>query len=307
MTKLRLLLYTSLVVLALAWLSSMLHARILDISTPYPTVSEPVSAAGLSPAPADTIRVGVVSRFPSNVLYRGYQPLMDYLTSASDYYFELVTSRSYRATVLQLVSGEVDAAFLGSFIYADTRDLYPLVPVLKPLNADGEPFFRSVVVVKEGSGIASLSDLHNHRLALPSEDSFSGNWLLSESRNGPVLTAETRARIGFLQHHHTVIYEVMRNNFDAGAVKDRVAQEFEGRGIRVIAKSAPVPGSPLVVAAGSREDELIALFSRLLLPLSPEVPEHRALLNSWDPEFRYGFSSALAGDYDHLLTHTAHE
>lgn len=300
MAKLRLILYTAAVLLALAWLSSMLHTRILDISSPYPSVA--VTFTEPAAAPADTIRIGVVSRFPSNVLYRGYQPLMDYLTAHSEYYFELVTSRSYRSTVHQLAAGDVQAAFLGSYIFADSRNSVDLIPVLKPLNENGEPFFYSVVVVREGSLYRSLEDLHYSRLALPSEDSFSGNWLLSSSAGATVLSDYTLANLDFLQHHHTVIYEVMRGNYDAGAVKDRVAREFEGRGIRIIAKSEPVPGSPLVVAAGQRQQELSDLFARLLLPLNPANPEHKRLLNSWDPEFSFGFTTAAAEDYLHLIT-----
>jgi phosphonate transport system substrate-binding protein len=281
----------------LTGITYVMHYKILDIREPYPVQEN--AWIRVDHVIKDTVHVGVVSRFPSNVLYKGYQPLIDYLTKNTGYYFELVISRSYSETVQKLADGRVDAAFLGSYIYSISRDDYQLIPVLKPNSENGEPFFRSVVIVKDDSDLHSLDELRGRRLALPSEQSFSGNWLFQRRLGQHNITVDDIARINFFDHHHTVVYEIMRNNFDFGIVKDRVAQEFQGRGIRVIAESPLVPGSPLVVSRHHKKQVVSALV-QTLLDIDPHNSDHRELISNWDPEFRHGFSVANARDYDEM-------
>lgn len=278
----------------LGGLTLLMQTYILDISQTYPVMD--THYADINNAPIDTVKIGVVSRFPSNVIYRGYQPLMDYMSANSDFYFELVVSKSYEETVQHLAEGFVQAAFLGTFIYTESKEMFDLIPIIKPLNSQGEPFFRSVVVVKERSDIFEIEDLKQKRLALPSEQSYSGNWLLNSGFSRFGLSQSDLLDIQFFQHHHTVIYELMRDNFDAGAVKDRVAQEFEGQGIRIIAESELIPSSPLVVLKNSN-DQIQSIIIDLLLNLDLSSSENQQLLANIDPEFRFGFTRAQAEDY----------
>lgn len=275
----------------------VLYFHLTDISKPYPQLS--INEEPATTQLTDTVRVGVISRFPSNILYSGYQPLMDFLTNETGFYFELVVNRSYSETVRNLGLGKVDAAFLGSFIYLTSRDTYGLIPIIKPLNEDGKPFFRSHIVVREDSDINSISDLKGKRLALPSEQSFSANWLLAYGFEEKNLSVDDLELLSYLDHHHTVIYEVMRSSYHAGSVKDRVAREFENRGIRIVASSDPVPGSPLVVSKRTNENVTQAI-KQALLGIDINNPEHQKMMAGWDPEFLYGFTEAKASDYDSM-------
>lgn len=277
--------------------SYVLHQYIVDISSPWPDI-QPAGEI-ISPAARDTVYIGVISRFPSNILYQGYQPLMDYLTVETEYYFELVISRSYQETVNQLAGGKVDAAFLGSFIYLNSRDEFGLTPILKPLNENGQPFFYSVLITREDSPIQGIADLRGKKVAMPSEQSFSANWLPAYGLDKYGLEVGDLDELAYLQHHHTVVYEIMRNNFDAGSVKDRVAMEFENRGVRIVAKSDPVPGSPLVVSASTDESIKNAIIDTLL-KIDVSNAEDRMLVSEWDPEFKYGFARAYPEDYDKM-------
>lgn len=287
--------FTSLFLLLIFGIATyFLRQSILDISRSYP---ESNSVTKQDTVPKDTVHFGVISRFPANVLYQGYQPLMDYLTQSSEYYFELIISRSYEETVQQLADGEVDAAFLGSYIYVTSRDKYGLKPILKPLNENGEPFFHSVMITREDSGIDSIGSLSGKRLALPSEQSFSGNWLPKTGLNEHNLSVSDLQQVDYFQHHHTVVYEIMRDNFDAGAVKDRVAHEFSDRGVNIVARSNPVPGSPIVVSTDYNKDKISAI-SEALLRIDPDDPFFAEKIKEWDPEFAYGFTEAVDEDYD---------
>jgi len=285
------------VLIALAIITFLLHRVIVDIRSPWP---EHIAVADMDTAVAqDTVRFGVISRFPANVLYQGYQPLMDYLSEETKYHFELIISRSYEETVTQLAIGEVHAAFLGSYIYITSRDEHGLEPILKPLNEDGQPFFQSVIIVQEHSDIHSVSQLRGRRLALPSENSFSGNWLLQSGLSQNGIMSTDLGKIDHFRHHHSVVYEVLRGNYDAGSIKDRVADEFRDQGLRVIERSDPVPGSPVVVSS-NHDPSITHAITSALLNIDPADPKYAGLVSQWDPEFRNGFIRAQASDYDML-------
>ena len=93
--------------------------------------------------------------------------------------------------------------------------------------------------------------------------------------------------------------EVLRGNFDAGAVIDSVANRFKNRGLKIIDVSEPIPGLPIVVRADV-SPKLIEAIKRALLSLDYNNPEHRKIMEQWDEEFRYGFAEAKDSDYDSI-------
>jgi phosphonate transport system substrate-binding protein len=108
-------------------------------------------------------------------------------------------------------------------------------------------------------------------------------------------------KIQHFEHHHTVVYQVLRGNFDAGVVRESVAEEYEGKGISIVARAKPVPGSPIVTTK-HHDPAIVGAFTRALLAVDPRKPEFADRLAAWDTEFRHGFAAATDRDYDHLQT-----
>ncbi len=265
----------------------LLYSSFLDIR-----VTLPIPPKTIIPDNRPQVSFGVVSRYSPHLLYEGYQPLMDYLSSQTAYRFRLKLSHNYEETIEQLCNGQVAAAFLGTYIYIKSRKKAHLHCILKPLNKNGEPFFRSVVITGRRNAIRSLKDLQNKRLALPSPFSYSANWLFSERE----LRKEQLALVRYFNFHNTVVYQVLKRNFDAGVVKDRVANAFTDKGIRIIYRSAPIPASPIVVHR-STNPEVTKAITDALLQVDIRQPAFQKLVNSWDAEFRYGFVTAKDEDY----------
>ncbi len=266
---------------------ALLYSSFLDIRVAPP----------LSPKTAVTdnrpqISFGVVSRYSPHLLYEGYQPLMDYLSAHTPFRFRLKLSHSYDETIEQLRKGQVAAAFLGTYIYLKSRKKAHLRCILKPLNKDGAPFFRSVVITQRHSGIHSLADLQNKRLALPSPLSYSANWLFSEGK----LQKEQLAVVRYFNFHNTVVYQLLKGNFDAGVVKDRVANAFSDKDIRIVYRSRPIPASPIVVHRNT-SPQVTQAITKALLAIDLRQPVYQKLVQSWDAEFRYGFVPAKDSDY----------
>jgi len=269
-----------------------LYNSFLDIS-----YSHNVSYIEENPDQRPVVYFGVVSRYSPHLLYEGYQPLMDYLSNETSYQFRLRLSHTYQETIEQLNSGQVSAAFLGTYIYILNRDNSNLQCFLKPLNKNGEPFFHSVVVALQNSGINTIEDLKGKRLALPSPHSYSANWLFKD-------TGLKQADMDSIYHfdfHNTVIYEILKGDFDAGIVKDRVAREFEDKGIRIIQRSDSIPASPIVIHKRTAP-EIAQAISEALLKIDIKQDEYKKLVQSWDPEFRYGFITAAYQDYPNEMS-----
>ena len=293
------LLYTTVILAAFlltAVVTVAVYRTTTDIGSPFPPVTA-FSGQDSSLAGRQVVSIGVVSRYPPPVIYQGYQPIMDYLNTGNRFRFELRLGRTYQETVEQLVRGDVAAAFLGTYIYVRAHERFGVRCILMPLNENGEPFSRSVLITVAGSPIRGIADLRGKRVALPSQDSFSGNWLPLSEFPKFGLVGEMRPVFRHFSHHQSVVYQVLRGTCDAGVVKERVAREYLDRNIRIVLSSDPIPGSPLVV----RRDADTAVVNELrnvLLRLDVHHPEARALVAQWDQEFQYGFTEASDTDYD---------
>jgi len=279
-------------------LTLLVYRNFMDISTGYEETA-PLPAPPSATGARDTVHVGVISRFSPNLIYDGYQPIMDYLTRETGILFALKLSSSYEETIAQLDQGEIQSAFLGTYLYLEARRNHPIRCILKPLNSHLQPYFHSMVITRDDSPIRSIADLAGKRLALPSPLSFSGNWLLGYELQRHGLTASDLDSIHYFGFHHTVVYQVLLGRFDAGVVKDRVAAEFTSKGIRVIAVSREIPGSPIIIRRDMAPRISEAMINALLR-IDASRPEHRDLIKDWDPEFAWGFARAQESDYDQV-------
>lgn len=97
------------------------------------------------------IRFGVIPRYNPLVMYKRYQPIMDYLTAETPYRFELKISRDYSEAVRFLQEGITPISSLGDVTFTEASTLYGAIPILKPLNREGSPYYRSAIIVSQNS------------------------------------------------------------------------------------------------------------------------------------------------------------
>ncbi|MEW6410192.1 MAG: phosphate/phosphite/phosphonate ABC transporter substrate-binding protein [Nitrospirota bacterium] len=259
-----------------------------------------------SDAPKDkkaTVYFSAITLYHPIVMYQRYQPLMNYLTENTPYRFELKLSQDYRDIINFLKSNKVQVALLGGVTYLEAKREFDVVPILRPIGADGRPFYTCVFITRATNGeINALSDLKGKSVAFASKLSTSGNLAPLYhlySRGG--LRLEDFSRHVNLKYHDSVAREVLRGNFDAGAVIDSVAWRFKDRGLKAISVSEPIPGLPIVVRADV-SPEIVNAIKKALLNLDYNNPEHRKIMEKWDEEFRYGFAEATDSDYDSIRT-----
>lgn len=283
-------------VLAVAVTSTSVLGILLDIRRTAPAAM-PAPAMPESAAPAPTVvRIGVVSRFPPNLIYAGYQPVIDYLNANGTNHYELRPSNNYGDAVDRLRRGEVSASFLGAWMLRQLGRDAGLAPLLGPLNASGHSRFHDVLIVPDDSPIRSVADLAGRRVAVPSRDSWAGNWLATEALPAVGLSAADLDTIRHFEHHQTVVWRVLHGDFDAGVVKESVANRYGAEGLRIAAVSGPIPGPPLVARAGDA-DPAVAEIRRLLLALDPARDADARTLAAWTAEFAWGFADVDWRDY----------
>jgi phosphonate transport system substrate-binding protein len=248
----------------------------------------------------DTVYFGVIPRYNPMVMYRSHQPLMDYLSETTPYKFELKLSRDYLQTVEMLKDGRVQIASLGDVTFAEACEAFDAMPILKPLNSRGEPFYRSAIVVGPNSSIHSLDDLRGRTFAFGDLHSTSGNLIPRDFlfRNG--ITLFDLGGFINLASHDEVARDVLKGRVDAGAVKDIVAEQYLAHGLKILALSEPIPSVPLVVRKDA-SPELIDAVSQALLAIDPNDPEWKAKTQDWNSEFSHGYVPAKEEDYEPIM------
>ncbi|OGU17955.1 MAG: phosphonate ABC transporter substrate-binding protein [Geobacteraceae bacterium GWC2_53_11] len=246
------------------------------------------------------IRFGVIPRYNPLVMYKRYQPIMDYLTENTPYRFELKISKDYPEAVRFLQQGVTQVSSLGDVTFAEASTQYAAIPILKPRNRDGVPFYRSAIIVRVDSPLKNIKELRGKTMAFGSPHSTSGNliprYLLWDSGVG----LRDLKSFTNLQHHDAVAKAILKGQYDAGAVKDVVAEKYKSHGLRILAWSAPIPAVPLVVRKDAPPD-VVKTLTAALLKLDRTNPAHQKMMQTWDDEFRNGFAPASKDDYQGIF------
>lgn len=246
------------------------------------------------------IRFGVIPRYNPLVMYKRYQPIMDYLTAETPYRFELKISRDYPEAVRFLQQGVTQISSLGDVTFAEANLRYQAIPILKPLNNDGNPFYRSAIIVKNNSPLSTIKELKGKTMAFGSLHSTSGNliprYLLWD--NG--VRMQDLKSFNNLQHHDAVAKAILKGQFDAGAVKDVVAEKYKPHGLRILAWSKSLPAVPLVVRRDT-PPAVVTAITQALLKLDRTNPRHKEIMKTWDDEFCNGFAPAKPADYNMIF------
>ncbi|OQX18372.1 MAG: hypothetical protein BWK76_07680 [Desulfobulbaceae bacterium A2] len=249
--------------------------------------------------PGRVIRLGVITMYHPLVMYKNYQPFVDYLTQNTPHTFELKISQDYTGIMRMLREGSVDFVLLGGVTYLEARKSEGVLPLLVTLNADRKPFCQGTFITREDNErINTLQDLRGANFAFASTRSTAGYI-------APLYHLYLRERIQLkdfasyhnLLHHDSVAREVLRGHYDAGVVLDTVASKYQGVGIKSLGKTEPLPRFVLV-AGPELEDGLVQLLRQTLLALDYDEPEHRLMMDHWDVNIRYGFSPVTDADYD---------
>lgn len=252
--------------------------------------------AEASPAPPPALDLGVVSVYNPRLMFLKYQPLVDYLTSATGRPWNLVVVSSYERLVQDLCSGKLTSAFLGPFAYARAHAACKALPVAI-LATGRKRVYRGLIMVRADSPLQSLPDLAGKRFGFGPPMATASYLEVRATLEDAGLRPGVDVACRHYAHHEEAARAVLLGEVDACGVRDIVGEKYTRRGLRVLARTDEIPNFLLALAPG-REPALLEELVRALVLLPRKDSRTAETIRGWDEELAGGFLPADDADYE---------
>lgn len=218
-------------------------------------------------------------------------PLAKYLSARTGYQVTFRPSPNLGSAVDELGQGVTQIAYLTPVAYINASDKFKAVPLVSP-TSKGESSFKLQVVVRKDNPVKTMADLRGKTFAFGDKKALLQPAVVLEGG----IRMEDLASSAYLNHYDNIAKAVLNGDFDAGILKDSVADEFMSKGLRVIYSSAPLPSYIFAVNANLPPEQAERL-KKAMLALKRDTPENIAVLDALDPDYD-GFVPALDQSYD---------
>jgi phosphonate transport system substrate-binding protein len=240
----------------------------------------------------DTLYFGAITTIRPEIVKKHFQPLLDYLSEKLDKKVIFATGLNYDDTIDKFVKGIFDLGYIGPspYILATRKDKNAL-KLLAGVETNNEPYFYAIIVARKDSNISKLEDLAGKRFAFGSRRSTLSFYL-------PFYMLEKRGLIEKLKYydilgrHDIVAKNVIMGNYDAGGIKESVANKYQ-RYLKRVAVSEPIVDFA-IVAHRSMDSNLSKEIQKILFEL-----KDKKILNSIKKGMT-GFGPRKDSDYDKL-------
>jgi phosphonate transport system substrate-binding protein len=199
--------------------------------------------------------IGIV---PEHNIFRQkerYEPLASYLSQKMGMRVELRIMAGYENALASITTGELDAAFLGSFTAAAAIRRAGAQPLARPQYPDGTSTYHGLLFTRKDSSIRSVQDMRGRTFAFVDRATTAG-WLLPLHYFKEHGIDDSEAWLGEVYYtgtHEDAILDVLNGKADIGAAKNTVfggLAESEARitsELEILATSPPVPENGLLV------------------------------------------------------------
>ena len=199
---------------------------------------------------------------PSQLITR-FQPLCSYLEKQTGRAIKLELASSYVDQIRRISNGSADLAYMGPtpFLRAQDHYLKGQSQKLIPLAAEainGQVGYHSVIVVSSGSPVQFLRQLKGRSVAFGAPHSFSSHYAPRTLLAAAGLGFTDLLDYAFLGSHERVALAVLHGDFDAGGLRQSVAEKYAHRepGLKIIKTSPPLP--PHLIVARPNFDKQVA-------------------------------------------------
>lgn len=177
-----------------------------------------------------------------------YEPLAGYLSNKSGIKVVLRIAGSYQNLIDTLQSGQLDAAFLGSFPGAVALKKLEAQPLARMEYEDGTSTYRGLIFVRKDSGIATAQDMKGKTFVFVDRTTTAG-WLLPLhffKESGVDDPFSWLGETYFAGTHEDAILDVINNKADIGAAKDTIFYRLAESDSRVLNQLEKLASSPRV-------------------------------------------------------------
>ncbi|HIJ89915.1 MAG: phosphate/phosphite/phosphonate ABC transporter substrate-binding protein [Desulfobulbaceae bacterium] len=178
---------------------------------------------------------------PAPELVRRFTPLARYLEEKTGRKIEIKISPSYENHEKRLGEDRADIAFVGPFSYVHMSELHGSKTILAAVEGNGKAQFHGVIAVRQDGPIKTIQDLAGRSFAFGDKESTMGTLLPRFMLREAGLGVDRLSHYTFLNSHNDVALAILGGIYDAGGLKEEVFHEYASRGLRILAKSPPVP------------------------------------------------------------------
>jgi phosphonate transport system substrate-binding protein len=225
------------------------------------------------------------------IMYKRLQPLTRYLSTGLGRQVTLKLSPDMESAIRDLSSDGVDLAYLTPVAYLKAHEMGGARLLVKTVT-EGKGSFQLMIVVKEDSPIKSVADLKGRDFAFGDKAALLQRAVVVNAGIG----LEDFKSYKFIGHYDNIVRGVINGDFDAGILKDTMAYKWEGKGIRILYVSPPLP--PYNISVGKDVDaKIYKKLKELLLHLDSQDPRHLEIIHALDVKYN-GFAAVEDGEYD---------
>ncbi|MBF0218041.1 MAG: phosphate/phosphite/phosphonate ABC transporter substrate-binding protein [Gammaproteobacteria bacterium] len=238
----------------------------------------------------------------TTTLIERFTPLIDYLSGRLNRKIVIHIAKSYADHIQNMALGEVDFGFMGPASYVQLWQSGAAHQLLGRLKYGEKSSFRGAIIVRQESPLTTLAELKGHSFAFGDPNST----LSSQVPRGMLAKAGVEltdlSRFNHLKNHHNVALAVLMGNYDAGAIKSEVYDEYAERGLRALSWSPFIATHPFV--ASPRLPKRVADEIAEILYDIERQPDAPTILNDIEKGVT-AIIPAKAADYQNLADYIA--
>ena len=241
--------------------------------------------------------LGVHPFLPYEKIEEKFAPLAAYLSNELDRPVVVRVGGSYQDHIDSIGRDQLDIAYIGPAPYISMVKKYGPKPLIVCLETDGSPFFKGIIIVRNNHPATNLADLGEGKFAFVDRHSTMGYLIpraMLEQENPPIITKQ---QYRFLKTHNNVALSVLTGDFEAGAVKEAVYQQFRSAGLRALA-ATPAIAEHLFVARSTLADSTVNQLRSAMLKLNQDQTKQNVLKSI--KTSLTGFSLVKDDDYNSL-------
>jgi phosphonate transport system substrate-binding protein len=236
------------------------------------------------------LQLGSVAMDIPAEMVRRLTPLTKYLSRNTGLTVDFHASPNLNTAVEDLGMNITQIAYLTPVAYMEAHEKYAAIPLVNPLSK-GKGTFTLVIAVQKDSPIQTISDLRGKKFAFGDKK--------AKLQPAVVETAgiklEEFASYEYLNHYDNIAKAVINGDFDAGILKDTVAEKFAA-GLRVI-HTSPRLASYVFAVNKDLPPKTIAKLRKAMLALKNDTEENKAILTALEQGYD-GFEVARDKDFD---------
>lgn len=208
--------------------------------------------------------LGVHPYLPAKEVHARFSPLAAYLAKTLNHPVEVRVGRDYDEHIAAIGNDRLDIAFMGPAQYVTLVEKYGPKPLLARLEIKGKPHLIGVIFTRQDNALRSLAELKGKTFAYGDPQSTMSHLVPMHMLERAGVPETALGRYQFLGAHKNVVLSVLAGDFDAGSVKSEVYDEYAGKGLRVLATSAPVTEHALVTRRTLPPEQVERLRQALL-------------------------------------------